>query len=1103
MLARAGEERRGMGVTRQAINEEVCQLRALLPAEGLTPLKLELQAAQEDRRRGGRGQIAVFCRFRRAPGEEPHFGLTDATVAERPAAGGPGGQTFLFDKVFGPEASQASVYSCVEHIVQGVLSGINGAVLCYGQTSAGKTFTMEGPPSCCDSELYGVIPRALATLFGAGAGAAEDSDGCFSVRLSMLEIYMERLRDLLLDAGVDTGDIQIKTDRGGFVHVQGLSSVAVGTLEEALSIFRSAQSRRVVSATNMNAQSSRSHCVFMIQVERKGGALATCAKLCLADLAGSEKWNKSQIRPPHGRYDLAASAVIGEEAKHINTSLSTLGCVILSLSRGEEYVPFRNSKLTRVLQDAVSGLASSALIVNCVDSWRHRDETLSTLRFGACATRITAPPAAAARASRAALLLRTLRAARGELERLGTENLQRSMQSPASEGTPPQWTPRRIQRGSMDELGPLMETPQCPPPPMKRWDVGRSSSPVSTLTVSESSSSCSRGSPLSRARLEAKLQRRAVPPIPCPFSAQQRAAVRDMPGTAFSEMVSPGLMVSPRVTGGLSPLSLSPGPSTARPTPRLTPRAHFLSPATPLTPEACTVVETVSDVQDPPQGLPLHPHGSACWEWPLTERQVLERELANMRHQLVSKLKAEEAHQAWVSWLQAPAAATVGPGDRSTEEVHARGAGGALGNCGEEVPAAAAAATEAAWVKKFLTTVLFRAWQEGIAASRCTPRRARQRSTRSEAVDRALAADRCQRCLLRRTWASWPRQVAAVPPAEASVTGGSSSTRLHCQRAFLLRAWAHWSSLAGEAAGSPAMRLRGLPLDSAGVSRRAVPGRGGAGGPAAQRRSLLTHRSWVLWAVAARLPAARDPEAGWVKKLLTTVLFRAWQEGIAAPCCTPKRASQRSTRGEVVDRAIAAAQCRECLIRCAWAVWSTPSAAAPQAAPHAARGLNSRVAQHQRALLLRAWVQWASSGSSAAGCRRCMLDRVWPQRAALARDTAGHAAARRHSFLVHRSWVLWAVAVASPPMVQLLPEETPPASADSGGHGSVVPGLLDGSVAPALLDRPDSLGHHPHFTAVLACACRQLSAGLAAGLFAGIVLVEGAWWCGPEVEPFS
>jgi len=386
----------------------------------------------------------VLCRFRAQSATEESKGLDAWDLGHETVIGKEGVccnhvisrsdvTTFTFDRVFGPEASQEEVYHHVKPHINEVLRGVNCAVLCYGQTSAGKTYTMVGPRDSSSCDTWGIVPRTLASFY-----EASRNDDCH-FRLSMLEIYMERLIDLLNPHG--SSRLRILEDHVGKVVVHGLHEARVDNYMDALSTFWKGQQRRTTAATGMNDLSSRSHCIFILTVERSGQA---ASKLYLVDLAGSESIKKAAISGADQDFStIAANMELSEESKAINQSLSTLGLVLNRLAERrklgigntvvdrrrtsggagfshETHIPYRSSKLTRVLQDVLSGNARIALIINCSMSSLQAAETLSTLRFGRRARLLTTTvkPMPSPPLEPAMLLSRTLKTARQEIQRL-------------------------------------------------------------------------------------------------------------------------------------------------------------------------------------------------------------------------------------------------------------------------------------------------------------------------------------------------------------------------------------------------------------------------------------------------------------------------------------------------------------------------------------------------------------------------------------------------------------------------------------------------------------------------------------------------------------
>lgn len=283
---------------------------------------------------------------------------------------------FTFDRIFGPQASQQELFDyAVRDTVADVFQGYNGTILAYGQTGSGKTYTMMG--NLDDDIQKGLVPRIGNALFDhIMLGSLEIE---YTVGVSYMEIYMERLRDLV-NPSTPLAMLQIHEDKENGVHVAGLQRVYVTAPEELQGIVRSGTAHRAVAATGMNAASSRSHAILQITVTQRSTESGSVKRgnLFLVDLAGSEKVAKT-----------GASGQTLEEAKKINSSLSALGNVINALSEGKaHHVPYRDSKLTRILQESIGGNSRTSLIVNCSPASLNADETLSTLRFGLRAKKI-------------------------------------------------------------------------------------------------------------------------------------------------------------------------------------------------------------------------------------------------------------------------------------------------------------------------------------------------------------------------------------------------------------------------------------------------------------------------------------------------------------------------------------------------------------------------------------------------------------------------------------------------------------------------------------------------------------------------------------------
>ena len=283
---------------------------------------------------------------------------------------------YTFDSVFDWNTAQIDVYNnAARPIVDSVMEGYNGTVFAYGQTGTGKTFSMKGidePP-----ELRGIIPNSFQHVFDA-IDASEDAD--FLVRASFLEIYNEEIRDLLGKNSQSRLEVKESVDTG--VYVKDLTSFVVKGVAEINNVLAVGDKNRTVGATLMNQDSSRSHSIFSITVERSdhGGAAGDdgghirVGKLNLVDLAGSERQSKT-----------GATGERLKEATKINMSLSALGNVISALVDSKSgHIPYRDSKLTRLLQDSLGGNTKTVMVANIGPAGYNFDETISTLRFAAC-----------------------------------------------------------------------------------------------------------------------------------------------------------------------------------------------------------------------------------------------------------------------------------------------------------------------------------------------------------------------------------------------------------------------------------------------------------------------------------------------------------------------------------------------------------------------------------------------------------------------------------------------------------------------------------------------------------------------------------------------
>ncbi|XP_051274007.1 kinesin-like protein KIF11 [Dicentrarchus labrax] len=343
-------------------------------------------------------QVVVRCRPFNTMERKSSHGVIDCDPNRKEVMVKTGGmndkasrKTYTFDMVFGPAAKQIDVYrSVVCPILDEVIMGYNCTVFAYGQTGTGKTFTMEGERSPDEQftweedPLAGIIPRTLHQIFE----KLSENGTEFSVKVSLLEIYNEELFDLLSPTEDVTERLQLFDDprnkRG--VVVKGLEEVTVHNKDEVYQILERGSAKRRTASTLMNAYSSRSHSVFSVTIHMKeitldGEELVKIGKLNLVDLAGSENIGRS------GAVDKRA-----REAGNINQSLLTLGRVITALVEKRPHVPYRESKLTRILQDSLGGRTKTSIIATVSPSSSNLEETLSTLEYASRAKNIMNKP---------------------------------------------------------------------------------------------------------------------------------------------------------------------------------------------------------------------------------------------------------------------------------------------------------------------------------------------------------------------------------------------------------------------------------------------------------------------------------------------------------------------------------------------------------------------------------------------------------------------------------------------------------------------------------------------------------------------------------------
>ncbi|KAM6587845.1 hypothetical protein CsatA_010450 [Cannabis sativa] len=338
-----------------------------------------------------KGNIRVYCRIRPfLPGQSKkhttveHVGENGELIIANPSKQG-SHRLFKFNKVFGPTASQEEVFLDTQPLIRSVLDGYNVCIFAYGQTGSGKTYTMSGP-SISSTVDWGVNYRALNDLFH--LSQSRKSSIAYEVGVQMVEIYNEQVRDLLSNESSQKRLGIWSTAQPNGLAVPDASMHPVKSTKDVLELMHIGLMNRAVGATALNERSSRSHSVLTVHV--RGVDLKTESilrgSLHLVDLAGSERVDRSEATGERLR-----------EAQHINKSLSALGDVIFALAQKNSHVPYRNSKLTQVLQSSLGGQAKTLMFVQLNPDTESYSETISTLKF---AERVSGVELGAARSNK-------------------------------------------------------------------------------------------------------------------------------------------------------------------------------------------------------------------------------------------------------------------------------------------------------------------------------------------------------------------------------------------------------------------------------------------------------------------------------------------------------------------------------------------------------------------------------------------------------------------------------------------------------------------------------------------------------------------------------
>ncbi|KAF9266685.1 kinesin-domain-containing protein [Marasmius fiardii PR-910] len=353
-----------------------CRVRPVLPSDAASPIPTSLEDMESlkadvsfpDRR--DHKEIVVRSSSESATGQERIENYN-----------------FSFDRVFEPESTQAEVFEEISMLAQSCIDGYNVCIFAYGQTGSGKSFTMEGGST---EATQGMIPRAVAKVFR----VAEDlkTKGWeYKIEGQFLEIYNETINDLLGKGDFDKKKHEIKHDpKTGSTRVTDITIMALQSPSQVRSLLAVAQSRRSVAATLMNERSSRSHSVFTLRISGTNASTGEGCEGCLnlVDLAGSERINVSfgnGFGTGSGNGGGSNDKERLRETQSINKSLSALGDVIAALGekgeKGDKHIPYRNSKLTYLLQNSLSGNSKTLMVLNLSPLAAHMNESLTSLRF--------------------------------------------------------------------------------------------------------------------------------------------------------------------------------------------------------------------------------------------------------------------------------------------------------------------------------------------------------------------------------------------------------------------------------------------------------------------------------------------------------------------------------------------------------------------------------------------------------------------------------------------------------------------------------------------------------------------------------------------------
>lgn len=322
------------------------------------------------------GNIKVICRFRPLNQAEKVSSDTtrieyesDKSITIHPQSENSVPLQFTFDHIFPPDSTQEEVFTiAAKPVIEDVLQGFNGTIFAYGQTSSGKTHTMTGH-DIFDPVSMGIVPRMISTVFDKIELSDENVE--FAVKVSYCELYVEKINDLIDN---ERKGLKIRQERTRGIYIPNLSEHYVSSDFDVFELLRIGTENRQVNCNKMNSRSSRSHTIFSLTITQNNflDMSVKVGRLYLVDLAGSERVNKT-----------GAEGQRLVELKAINKSLNALGQVINLLSEGRStHIPYRDSKLTRLLQDSLGGNSKTSIIITCSPALINESETISTLRFG-------------------------------------------------------------------------------------------------------------------------------------------------------------------------------------------------------------------------------------------------------------------------------------------------------------------------------------------------------------------------------------------------------------------------------------------------------------------------------------------------------------------------------------------------------------------------------------------------------------------------------------------------------------------------------------------------------------------------------------------------